>query len=141
MGLCIFRMLCVCVLGVTVNSSAAGTADSESAPFALSASRLFGTGTVTIIIPKGHAVYRNSLQFFIAGSQMIRVYPKLPAAVIRYDSPLASGVSVYLTRASVDVPLGAEPGPLRLVVKGQGCNVVDGICYPPFQRIFFLPGS
>lgn len=141
MRLFIFCMLFIGVLGVSVGSSGAVTPNTESDPFAISASRLFAAGTVTVIIPKGHALYRNSLQFFIAGSPMIRVYPKLPAAVIRYDSPLASGVPVYLTRASFDVPLGTKHGPLRLIVKGQGCNVVDGICYPPFQHIFFLPGS
>lgn len=141
MGLHKIQKLCVLLLVAAVSQSSFAWSDSESAPFTVSASRQFTIAMVQITIPAGHVLYRDSLQFFVERRLPIRVYPKLPAAVIRYDSPQSSGIPVYLTRAAFDVPLGAEPGLLRVIVKGQGCNVVDQICYSPFQRTFFLRGS
>lgn len=91
-------------------------------------------------IEDGYYLYKEKLSFRTESDVVQLGSPRLPEAIRNYDEYFGDS-EVYYTELEVMLPLsrvGPEAATFDLVVGYQGC-AVDGICYPPIERILTVP--
>ena len=84
----------------------------------------------------GHYLYRDRLHFKLvapAGARVAAV--ELPAATVKKD-PLFGETRVYAAPFEARLRLALPPGSRQVTLEAawQGCNGVQGVCYPPIRK-------
>lgn len=91
-------------------------------------------------IADGYYLYRDKFRFTLPDAGDVRLGEiRLPKGEAHHDEEFGD-VEVYRGELAFDLPLlrdSAQPGPLRLSVRFQGC-AERGVCYPPMDQTVAL---
>jgi thiol:disulfide interchange protein DsbD len=98
------------------------------------------TLTANWLIADGYYLYRHKFDFAIEPADGVTLLPaRMPEGEHKTDEFFGK-IQVYHQQAQAEIPLqrsGAEPTPIALTVKYQGC-AERGVCYPPITKTLDL---
>ncbi len=87
-------------------------------------------------VPVGHYLYADTLAIEAAGVALIP--ENMPEPIMKDDPFSGEPTRIYSADFSILHRIESSPeGPLRLVVRWQGCN--DQICFVPHEKIYEVP--
>ncbi|CCD29520.1 Thiol:disulfide interchange protein dsbD precursor (Protein-disulfide reductase) (Disulfide reductase) [Candidatus Glomeribacter gigasporarum BEG34] len=102
--------------------------------FRFSAIERAGAVELHFSIADGYILYREPFAFTVARGSATLGAPVLPKGQIKFDDNFQKNVETYQGKLRVLLPVIQARAPFDLIVTSQGCEIQQGVCYPPIEH-------